>query len=135
MEFMIGKPDEPATKGDLKEAVVLMRSELKSEISGLRTELKAEISGVRTELKAEITETRKVLGLEILKTNDRIDRFEARFMGEFADFKSTMASMLDKVAGHLQDFRRETAIWPQVMDRQGAMLRDHERRLGRLENT
>ena len=44
-----------ATRRDLSETALVLRSELKSEIADLRDELKSEISGLRDELKSEIS--------------------------------------------------------------------------------
>ncbi|MBI4801560.1 MAG: hypothetical protein HY796_03450 [Elusimicrobia bacterium] len=128
---------QPATKGDLADAVTGLRTELKieiaavrSELAAVKTELKGDIADVRSELAAVKTELKndiKNLSGEILKIHFRMDRLETNMMTELRSFKSELLAAFEQsvVKGEKYDQKAVT---------HGAILTDHEDKLLNHEN-
>ena len=82
-----------ATRRDLSETALVLRSELKSEIADLRDELKSEISGLRDELKSEISGLR--------------DELKSEVSGLRSELKSEISGLRDELKSEISGLRNE----------------------------
>ena len=91
-----------ATRRDLSETALVLRSELKSEIADLRDELKSEISGLRDELKSEVSGLRDELKSEISGLRNEMHRgFASMFkwvVGTMIGMSAVMVAGMSLVA-------------------------------------
>ncbi len=93
------------------------------------------------------------LASEIVRTHERMDRMEEGLRQEMRQLNSQVLTALDASVGRMETLWRESALVPRTLDamrissaasvpglprpgldEHGAMLRDHEPRLGRLES-
>ena len=125
-----------ATKTDLVEGL----QGLNSKIDGLRTELKGDIGGLRTELKGDIDGLRKELKGDIRRvalalddTNGRVRAIQDGLDKQFAAQNSRLTGILEPFAARMETIWREAAVYPRMLDEQGATLLGHETRITALE--
>lgn len=106
----------PATKADLN------RLDLK--IDRLEVRLTEKIDAARSESKNDFEK----LAVRIVDTNARLDAVADTLRSEMRAGFRKMDDRMDFVAGMLQDFRRETAIFPRLLDGHGKRIRALESR-------
>ncbi|MFH1725133.1 MAG: hypothetical protein ABII00_11010 [Elusimicrobiota bacterium] len=102
--------DKPATKSDI--------GRLDRKIDGVDSRLDRKIDRVAMELGRTQTQMREME-----------QRLGARMDAGF----DRVTDVIDSFAGKIETYSRETATIPKTLDRHGDKLRDHERRIDRLE--
>ena len=109
--------DEPATKGDLKNEIQLLRTELKGDMNELRTELKGDMNELRTELKGDMNELRTEL-------KGDMNELRTELKGEIQGVKGDVLNLQFDVKD-LKEGQKETMKVLQVI--QGAVMALDER--------
>lgn len=119
------KDDAPASKADLAAGLGALRTEVKANIGALKTELKGDIA--RLDQKTD-----RIAG-ELVKTNARMTGMEERLVALIREESARTVGRIDAFLSKLETYGRETTLIPHVLDEHGETLKDHERRLVKLE--
>lgn len=112
--FVKRKDDAPASKADLAAGLGELKTELKGDIARLDQK------------------TDRIAG-ELVKTNARMTAMEERLVSLFREESARSVGRLDAFLSKLETYGRETTLIPHVLDEHGETLKDHERRLVKLE--
>ena len=107
-----------ATKADLEEG-----------LHGLETRLDSKIDGLKTELKGDI----RRVALALDDTNGRVRAIQDGLDKQFAAQNSRLTGILEPFAARMETIWREAAVYPRMLDEQGATLLGHETRITALE--
>lgn len=106
--------DAPASKADLASGLGELKTELKGDIARLDQK------------------TDRIAG-ELVKTNARMTGMEERLVALIREESARTVGRIDAFLSKLETYGRETTLIPHALDEHGKTLKDHERRLVKLE--
>lgn len=139
---MMMKKAEPLTKADfiefaqstgatLETLKVAMES-FKDELGGVKSDLGAVKTEMATRFEKVDLDIRRLMSAS-LATSDRITLVESNLSRRMGEQEARITTKLDTAWARIETLWRETTLYPPILDKQGARLEDHERRLKALE--
>ena len=133
--------DKPATKKELDESIQLVQKDLNEQVGLVRKDLGDQIGLVRKDLDEKVGLVRS----DLEKNTATLDKVAMRVINlesNLAGLQATVATKDDikalavtmaNFAGRVEGYDKNEVSRSAVMDEHGKVVRDHERRISRLE--